>query len=202
MERSGREPQIGGVGSDKGISCLYGEGVAPDPVEIVEYDDNWPVAFEAAAGEIREVLGAYLIEIEHIGSTAVPELPAKPIIDIQIGVRSLDRTPEIVAALGRLGYEYRPGLETELPNRRYFRRRSPAGVRTHQIHLVERTDHAWWDPHIAFRDWLRDHPTDRDRYAELKRELARRFRHDRVAYTDAKSAFIADVVDRATSGPP
>ncbi len=168
-----------------------------DPIVIVDYDESWPEKFAVAAAELWVAVAPWIVEIEHVGSTAVPGLAAKPVIDIQVGVSSLRATPEIVAAIEGLGYEYVPEFERELPNRRYFRRSSVAGVRTHQIHLVERSDHGWWDRHILFRDWLSDHAVDRDRYAELKRALAVEYRTDRVGYTDAKSAFIAGVVDQA-----
>ncbi len=169
----------------------------PDPVEIVDYDVRWPLQFDAAARELRRVLGVWLVEIEHIGSTAVPGLAAKPVIDIQIGVTSLRHSAEIVAAMEATAYEYVPEFEADLPNRRYFRRWSPVGVRTHQVHLVERTDLEWWDRHVAFRDRLRSHPGDRDRYAAMKRHLADGLRHDRAGYTDAKSDFIGEIVAKA-----
>ena len=170
-----------------------------DPIVIVDYDESWPDAFVVAAAELRVALEPWIVEVEHVGSTAVPGLAVKPVIDIQVGVKTLRATPEIVAAIGALGYEYVSEFERELPNRRYFRRLSATGVRTHQIHLVERSDHGWWDRHILFRDWLRAHAIDRNRYAELKRALAVEYRNDRAGYTDAKSAFIAGIVEQASA---
>lgn len=160
-----------------------------DPIEVVDPDPAWAAMGEAACAEVAAALGPYVVEVQHIGSTSVPGLAAKPVIDLLVGVRSLDDSPAIVAAVTGLGYEYVPEFEDELPNRRYFRRFAD-GVRTHQVHLVERTDTDWWDRHVAFRDWLRTHPDDRDAYAELKRRLAVEHRDDRAAYTDAKSDFI------------
>ena len=171
--------------------------MSAEPVVIADHDARWLKAFDVAAAELRDALRRWVVEIEHIGSTAVVGLAAKPIIDIQVGVVSLDVSPQIVAAVEALGYVYVPDFEGELPNRRYFRRTSPTGVTTHHVHLVERTDHEWWDRHIRFRDWLRAHPDDRDRYAALKRSLATEHRDDRDGYTEAKSAFIASVVERA-----
>jgi GrpB-like predicted nucleotidyltransferase (UPF0157 family) len=160
-----------------------------DPIEIVDPDPAWASQGEAAAAEVADALEAYVVEVQHIGSTAVSGLPAKPVIDLLVGVRTLDDTPAIVAAVTGLGYEYVPEFEDELPDRRYFRRFTH-GVRSHQVHLVERTDTEWWDRHVAFRDWLRTHDDDRDAYADLKRRLAVEHRDDRAAYTDAKSDFI------------
>ncbi|MHB8450794.1 MAG: GrpB family protein, partial [Mycobacteriales bacterium] len=173
-----------------------------EPVEIAEYDPSWPSMFAEEAAKIATALGDQLLGIEHIGSTAVEGLAAKPMIDIQVGVRSLRATPRIVEALGRLGYDYVPEFEAELPNRRYFRK-TAGGRRTHQVHLVERTDTDWWDRHVAFRDWLRTHPEDAATYAALKAELAKAHRDDRHAYTDAKSEFIEKIAKRArTAAPP
>lgn len=171
--------------------------MSAEPVVIVDHDVRWFDAFDVAAAELRGALKPWIVDIEHIGSTAVAGLAAKPIIDVQVGVVSLDAGSRLVAAVEALGYVYVSEYERELPNRRYFRRTSLTGVTTHHVHLVERTDHEWWDRHIQFRDWLRAHPDDRDRYAALKRSLAREHRDDRDSYTEAKSAFIDSVVERA-----
>jgi GrpB-like predicted nucleotidyltransferase (UPF0157 family) len=171
--------------------------VSAEPVVIVDHDARWFDDFDVAAAELRGALRPWIVDIEHIGSTAVAALAAKPIIDIQVAVVSLDVDTQIVAAVEALGYTYVPEYERELPNRRYFRRTSSTGVTTHHVHLVERTDHEWWDRHIRFRDWLRAHPDDRDRYAALKRALAAEYRDDRDGYTEVKSGFIDSVVERA-----
>ncbi len=167
-----------------------------DPIEVVDADPGWSAMGDEAVDEVRWALEPWVVDVEHIGSTAVPDLAAKPVIDLMVGVRSLDDSPEIVAAVTSLGYEYVPEFEDELPDRRFFRRLAD-GVRTHQVHLVERTNLEWWERHVAFRDWLRDHDEDRDAYAELKRRLAVEHRDDRLAYTDAKSEFIHAVERRA-----
>ncbi len=122
----------------------------------------------------------------------MPGLAAKPIIDIQIGIRSLDDGPAVVEAIQSLGYEYVSDHESEVPDRRYFRR-SSGGVRTHHLHVVERSNAAWWDRHIAFRDWLLTHPEDRDRYAALKQRLAVEYAGDRRGYTEAKTSFLQEI---------
>ena len=170
-----------------------------DPIEVVAYDQRWVGLFAVAERELRAVLGPFVVEIEHIGSTAVPGLAAKPVIDIQVGVRTLDDSAEIVAAVESLGYEYVPEFEDELPDRRYFRRWAN-GRRSHQIHLVERSNTDWWDRHVRFRDWLRNHDDDRDRYAELKLNLAATHRDDRWAYTDAKSDFVRAIEEKSIPG--
>ena len=99
-----------------------------------------------------------------------------------------------------MGYEYVPEYEDELPDRRYFRR-SSGGRHTHHVHVVERSNTSWWDRHIAFRDWLRSHPEDRDRYAALKRLLAEEYGNDRRGYTEAKTAFVSEIELKASRGP-
>ena len=168
-----------------------------DPIEVVAYDQRWVELFAVAERELRVGLAPFVVEIEHIGSTAVPGLAAKPVIDIQVGVRTLDDSAKIVAALESLGYEYVP--EDELPNRRYFRRWAN-GRRSHQVHLVERSNTDWWYRHVRFRDLLRNHDDDRDRYAELKRKLASTHRNDRRAYTDGKSHFVRAIEEKSTPG--
>ncbi len=171
-----------------------------DPIEVVAYDPNWADRFAAAERELRAALAPFVVEIEHIGSTAIPGLAAKPVIDIQVGVQTLADTPEIVSAMQSLGYEYVPELEDQLPDRRYFRRWAD-GRRSHHVHLVERSNTDWWDRHVRFRDWLRNHDDDRDRYAELKVKLAATYRDDRWAYTDAKSDFVRAIGQKSVSAP-
>jgi GrpB-like predicted nucleotidyltransferase (UPF0157 family) len=171
-----------------------------DPIEVVAYDQNWVELFAVAERELRVALAPFVLEIEHIGSTAVPGLAAKPVIDIQVGVRTLDDSAEIVSAVESLGYEYVPEFEDELPDRRYFRRWVD-GRRRYQVHLVERSNTDWWDRHVRFRDWLRSHDDDRDRYEELKVNLAATNRDDRRAYTDAKSDFVRTIEDKSMFRP-
>src|SRR5215216_6643224 len=173
--------------------------VSEDPVILVPYEEAWPSLFKEERARIEGAIGPWVEEIEHIGSTAVPGLAAKPVIDIMVGVRSLEDTPALVAHLGTIGCEYVPELEQQMPFRRYFRKLS-GERRTHQIHLVERSDAAFWDRHVVFRDYLRAHPEVAEGYARLKYEASDRFREDRVAYTDAKTEFIAEVVRLAENG--
>ena len=168
-----------------------------DPVIVVPYDEAWPSLFEEEQSRIESAIGPWVEQIEHVGSTAVPGLAAKPVIDIMVGVRSLDDSPILIERLGGIGYEYVPEFERILPFRRYFRKMQE-GQRTHQIYLVERSNAEWWDRHLLFRDYLRAHPKAAEEYARLKYDLSHRFGEDRVAYTDAKTDFISEVVRHAT----
>lgn len=166
---------------------------AAQPVEVAEYDPAWPQRFVEERERIAAALGDTDAVIEHIGSTAVPGLPAKPVIDILVGVNDIERAGQAVAALIGLGYNYAPEVETDLPDQRYFYKGSP---HTHHVHMVER-DSRMFEEHLLFRDYLRAHPEAAEEYARLKRGLAARFRDDRVSYTRGKKTFFDTVVAAA-----
>lgn len=170
-----------------------------DQIDIVAYDPRWPAMFAAEAERVRAALAATEVEIvaiAHFGSTAVPGLAAKPIIDIAVAVRSLATARvQSVAPLERIDYAY--WADNPKRDRLFFVKGLPpqASRRTHHVHITE-PDGAVWTQ-LRFRDYLRDHPDAAARYAALKRELAARHRSDREAYTDAKAAFIADIMQKA-----
>ena len=164
-------------------------------IVIANYDPRWPAMFEQERVHILQAIGDWLVDIEHVGSTSVPGLAAKPIIDIMPGVRSLADAPQIIEPMTRLGYEYIPEYEEQMPGRRYFRK--PAGPefvnrRNVHVHIVETTSD-FWRRHIAFRDYLRRHPEACAEYAALKRRLAAEFGSDREGYTEAKTEFITRI---------
>jgi GrpB-like predicted nucleotidyltransferase (UPF0157 family) len=158
-------------------------------VDIVEYDDAWPTRFAAEADQIRAALGKELRAIEHVGSTSVPGLAAKPIVDIVVSVEDFDTFD--VGVLEELGYRYAPEHEDELPERRHF---SKLGF---HVHVYEQ-EHEQLMDYLRFRDYLRTHTEDRDAYAELKLRLAREL--DRASYQDAKSRFVARLVEMLRRG--
>lgn len=153
---------------------------------------EWPRLFLAQRDALRDAFAPVDVDIEHIGSTAVPGLAAKPVIDILVGAASLadieSRIPAIVAA----GYTYRPEHEGALPMRRYFTLTPPDSLRVH-VHAVVRKGRLWCD-HLAFRDALRNDDVLRDRYQSLKLALAQRHAQDKAAYTEAKGPFIREVI--------
>lgn len=175
------------------------------PVEIVVSDPRWVDQFALIRNELtiflREAGG--LAAIEHLGSTAVPGLAAKNIIDVLIGVDALAMVnAHWVAVLEGLGYRYVPKHEAVLPMRRFFARAPDAKLHRPAIivhlHVVEPTSE-FWREHLLFRDALRADAATRDTYAKLKRQLAAEYRADRDGYTEAKSAFILGVVARASA---
>lgn len=174
--------------------------VLRDEVAIAPYDPEWPTLFEAEARHLRACLPQNLIgRIEHFGSTAVPGLPAKPIIDMLVEVFSLDETRRRIAPiLETQGYDYfwRPSAGDDTPPfYAWFIKRNAAGARTHHIHMVE-PDFEHWD-RLMFRDCLIRHPDLARQYADLKTRLAAEHPCDRVAYTKGKTAFITRITDAA-----
>ena len=168
------------------------------PVEIVPYDPSWPGQFREEAELLRRALARWLEgPIEHIGSTAVPGLSAKPIVDIMAGVRTLDESRPAISAATGLGYCYAP-YQVDLEH--WFCKPSPL-VRTHHLHLIPVGTPQWVRP-IAFRDYLRVHADVATEYEVLKRQLARAHRLDREAYTEAKRAFIDRITDVALATVP
>lgn len=160
-----------------------------EPVVLVPHDPAWFDRYAAERARLVARFGTELIDVQHIGSTAVAGLPAKPIVDIIAGVASMAVADALFEPLLGHGYTTSRAFNDMLPDRRWFMR-SAGGRRTHHLHVVVH-DGPLWRSHLRFRDRLRADPALAARYADLKHTLAERHRHDREAYTDAKSAFIA-----------
>ena len=161
---------------------------------MVPHNPLWSGAFANASAEIAAAMGGNLVALHHIGSTAIPGIHAKPIIDmlaVAADLGTLDRQSERMKSIG-----YEAMGEFGIAGRRYFRRDNEAGDRTHQIHafLVESPHIA---RHLAFRDYLRGHPAIAAKYSDLKRQLAARHPHDMTAYMDGKDPFIKEAEARA-----
>lgn len=162
-----------------------------EPVRLVPYDPEWPARFERERAALQSAIGPLAIGgIHHVGSTAVEGLDAKPVIDILVGVESLDASRACFRPLAELGYLYAPYRSEEM---HWFCKPSPAH-RTHHLHLVPEGSARFRDE-LAFRDRLRASPQAAREYAELKHRLASRFEADREAYTDAKADFIRATLD-------
>jgi GrpB-like predicted nucleotidyltransferase (UPF0157 family) len=166
-----------------------------DEIVLVEYNLLWPHLFAEEAARIRQALGdGLLIRIEHFGSTSVPGLAAKPIIDILVGVCSLAEATRVgIPALEGLRYAY----WYDNPDKEHFfvKGLPPNGPRSYHIHIVE-PQSLFWEC-LLFRDYLRKRPDEATRYHTLKQELAVRFTHDREAYTDAKGEYVRAVTEKA-----
>lgn len=160
------------------------------PVELVSYDPSWPARFESECAFLASVLADWIVgPIEHIGSTAVPGLAAKPVIDIMAAVGSLAESKPAIDALATVGYWYAP-YKTDVMH--WFCKPRPE-FRTHHLHLIP-FESPLWHERLAFRDALRKSPQLARDYEHLKRRLAQQHRHDREGYTDAKWPFIEQVL--------
>jgi GrpB-like predicted nucleotidyltransferase (UPF0157 family) len=163
------------------------------PVELVPYDETWPTLFEQEAAVLRRQIDKWLAgPIEHVGSTAVPGLTAKPVIDIMAAVESLGASRPAISVLGAINYCYFPYRADSM---HWLCKPSPS-YRTHHLHLVPFGSRLWTE-RLAFRDYLRAHADASAEYAELKRRLATQHRFDREAYTDAKGPFVEHIVGLA-----
>ncbi len=161
-------------------------------VHLKEYDSRWPEAFGAEKQRLAPVLAPYALSVEHVGSTSVPGLAAKPTVDILVGIHRLSDAPRCIERMKALGYEYGPQFEKQIPERRYFKRMAqgaPDAEDLVHVHMVE-VGSAFWERHLLFRDHLRANPEAAREYEALKRDLALKHGEDRDAYTEGKSAFV------------
>lgn len=163
-----------------------------NPVIVLDYDSNWPALFQSLRERIADALGTMAAAIEHVGSTAVPGLAAKPIIDMDVLLTSEPMLPQVIERLGALGYVHRGNLG--VPEREAFF--APANDPPHHLYVCPPCS-AEFRRHIAFRDYLRAHPKDAKIYGDLKIALAERFREDRPAYNTAKTEFVTELTSRA-----
>jgi GrpB-like predicted nucleotidyltransferase (UPF0157 family) len=162
----------------------------PIQVVVVPHDPRWAELFRREAEQVRQALGANVVAVHHIGSTAVPTIYAKPILDLLVEVHDVAVIDPCDTAMQALGYE--PRGEFGIPGRRFFRKDDAAGIRTHHIHAFD-TGTPQVTRHLAFRDFLIAHPDWAQRYSDLKRELAVTCHDDIEAYMDGKDALIREI---------
>ena len=173
--------------------------VLADEVELVDYDPHWPELFEAEKRHLLScVPGGLIRRVEHFGSTAVPGMPAKNVVDLLIEVADLEETRKVVPPiLEPQGYDYfwRPAMFEGPPFYAWFIRRDASGRRTHHLHMVEKHFEHW--DRLLFRDYLREMPGLAAEYGGLKRRLAAEHPGDRVAYTRGKTDFVVRITREA-----
>jgi GrpB-like predicted nucleotidyltransferase (UPF0157 family) len=165
------------------------EALVADPVVVVDYDASWPVTFHRLQDQLAATLGPLAVAVEHVGSTAVPGLAAKPIIDLDVVIADRADLPAVIERLRPLGYQHEGNLR--VPGREAFT--TPAEAPPHHLYVCAVGTPAL-DRHLAFRDALRADPAAAQAYGDLKRTLAARLSGDRNAYTEAKSTFIEQVL--------
>jgi len=176
-------------------TCVWKRGKCGLPrVNIVDYDPQWPLLFQEEKRIVLEATGNKVLAVEHIGSTAVPGLGAKPIIDMMAGVRGAADADQCIALLRRIGYTsftLEPERERAVGHY-YCCGKGPHSIGYH-LHLL-RFKSREWQRHLLFRDYLRTHPEIAQQYYKLKKELATQYRSDRDGYTEAKTSFIESVI--------
>lgn len=168
-------------------------GLERDIVRLAPYTAEWKRLFEQEKALLQAAIGHHVLDIQHVGSTSIPGMVAKPIIDVGIAVTSFEGARVCIQPIEQLGYEYRG--EFGIPLRHYFVKGDP---RTHHLHMHE-LDSPDWENQVLFRDYLIQHPALAEEYAALKVDLAQRYRTDRGAYLDSKAPFIQRVMEMARS---
>jgi GrpB-like predicted nucleotidyltransferase (UPF0157 family) len=172
-------------------------GESAKPIIVVDYDPHWRITFEILRPPLAEALGDLVAAIEHIGSTAVPGLAAKPIIDIDVLLKCAADLPLVIQRLASLGYAHRGDLG--IAGCEAFT--CPPGAHVHHLYVCP-PEGQEYRRHLALRDYLRSHSAETAAYSKLKRSLAARFRDDRSAYTEGKREFIELLLQQALASPP
>ncbi|MFW9767329.1 MAG: GrpB family protein [Candidatus Thorarchaeota archaeon] len=163
-------------------------------VKVVPYNNEWTKMYDLEVARLREVLGNEIVSAFHIGSTSIPGMSAKPIIDILLEVKSISKLDDYNNAMIGLGYN--PRGELGIPGRRYFSKDDPSGIRSHHVHAFQSGD-IGLERHLAFRDYMIVHSKDAQQYAQLKLDLAETFRWDIDGYCDGKDSFVAEMEKKA-----
>ena len=161
------------------------------PIELLPHDPEWSAVYEEAKAILSPVLGEYALDIQHVGSTAIPGISAKPVVDIAVAIEHYPLPDEVLDAVKALGYTY--WGEYGIPHRHlFFRRDLPVG---HNVHINELAN-GEFQKHVLFRDYMRAHPDDAREYENLKRELAARY--DEVGtYAENKSEYVQGILRKA-----
>ncbi|WP_293145300.1 GrpB family protein [Okeania sp. SIO3I5] len=164
-------------------------------VEVVNHNQKWREKFQIEAQKINPILGENIIAIHHIGSTAIADIYAKPIIDILVEVKNLVKVDERNSLMESLDYEVMG--EFGIAERRYFRKNNQEGIRTYHVHIFE-VNSKQVERHLAFRDYMISHPEDAHKYSELKGSLAQKYPTDIDSYMNGKDSFIKEIDRKAT----
>jgi GrpB-like predicted nucleotidyltransferase (UPF0157 family) len=164
-------------------------GLERGVVRLAPYTTDWERLFEEERTRLQSAIGEHVLDIQHVGSTSIPGMTAKPIIDIAIAVESFEAASACIEPMKQIGYEY--AGENGIPRRHYFVKRDPST--THHVHMLEQQSQEW-ENHLLFRDHLRSHPEAAEAYAALKTQLADELPRDRDAYTNGKAPFIKRIL--------
>ncbi len=166
-------------------------GLKRGELRVSPYREEWKNLFEIEKRDIEKAIGDYIEDIQHVGSTSIPGMSAKPILDIAIAVKDFEEARICIKPLCKMGYTFKG--ENGIPRRHYFLKGEPC---THHIHMLEK-DNEEWEKLILFRDYLRSNQNIAEEYKELKRNLLQRLRGDRKAYQAAKADFVEAVIRKS-----
>lgn len=168
-------------------------GLKRGTVKLLPHNKKWHSLFEKEKKLMEQSIGDLVLDIQHIGSTSIPGIPAKPIIDISVGIRSMKNARKLVKSFEAMGYEWRNDTPWKNDNTQLLFVKGPESKRTHYVHLM-RYKGKIWNNDVLFRDYLRKNKARAKKYAELKRDLAKRHANDRATYTESKSSFIFETL--------
>jgi len=181
----------------QGLAGVLELGVAEGKVQLVPYNPLWQTYFDAESHHLYAALGPYIKEIRHIGSTAIPGIYAKPILDIMVGLKDIADIRHCEAPLAALGYIYEG--EQEIAGWHFFRKKT-GDMTTHHLHVVQ-WNGTYWRDHILFHGYLFQHPEVAEAYERLKLTLAKKYADDRETYTQDKTDFINKITEMARRAP-
>lgn len=165
----------------------------PKPIEVVPFDQNWKVEFRRLKEMLEGILGDIPIAIEHVGSTSVEGLAAKPIIDLVVVIESYADLPKVIDILAKHGYEHRGDQGVE--GREVFKRSFKDDFMTYHLYVCPKDGKGYLEQ-VAFRDYIRENEEARNEYAALKYRLAKEYRNDREAYCDNKTEFVTGILKK------
>lgn len=168
-------------------------GISKNAVELYPFSQKWSLLFEKEKLSLYNLIGDYVVDIQHVGSTSIKEMPSKPIIDIVVGLKDLNDGFNLINTIESLGYHYKGSLGK---SNRFFFWKGSEDNNTHNLHITEYGDKNW-DNQILFRDFINTHPEYKSKYLELKVELANTHKDDRSTYTQRKSEFIINIINLA-----
>ncbi|NHJ05236.1 MAG: GrpB family protein [Candidatus Heimdallarchaeota archaeon] len=165
-------------------------------VILVKYNPHWPILYQQESKLLQKTLAKEIISIDHVGSTAIPDLSAKPIIDILIGLESLDYSDKIINSLEKIDYEKLKTAEQIFPERLFYKKIDKKTKQQYNLHITKHMGD-FWTQLILFRNYLRTHPETMKEYELIKQHMAQRFPNNLIAYGIGKEGFIIAVVERA-----
>lgn len=169
-------------------------GISKNTVTLCPFSQEWNLLFEQEKLSLYKTIGDYVVDIQHVGSTSIKDMPAKPIIDIVVGLKDFNDGFKLIDKIEALGYHFKGSLGN---SNRFFFWKGSEDNNTHNLHLTEYGDKNW-NNQVLFRDFINSHPDYKDKYLKLKMELASNYKEDRSIYTQSKSEFIAAVINLAT----